>query len=533
MLGGPCRPTAMPLQPQRNVALADFGLALPRRDFSAFVNAGIPHIGAVVLPSPSCAACAAEYPNGTPEIARLEREREAAPIRSCASGQILQLPVGHVRSASRPRGHSAGAPCGHRTDAEALALQAASPALWRVRTAPSASFPTFARVDTKLALRQTCRTTCRCPRPIMARCLSFLVPVPEGSARSRVSGADVYLIPHTTEISLVPYGTMDSMLGAPTFVSAGGPSRTVVDARRRVLSQKLSRSAVLSSRTLDGALRLFEYEIDADSFLRITRAHDPADRLRAEVLPIPKTLENATTSGHINETAPPLFQSIEAAGEGADLAIAMAEVFAGEIDFNSDLQPGDRYAVTFERFTREGRPPSYGVITAARFENDGRVLHAIRFTAPATSLATTTAGPIASEFFLRSPLKFVPQVTSGFSAIRMHPVLHTARAHRGVDTAPRRRAGRRGGRRPRRLRHVRQRQRTNGATAARVGVRVVLPSPVGVRTGNEGRLIDRPRRHGRASRIHGTGHWSASSLWSAEERRLREPAARAPEPAAG
>ena len=34
---------------------------------------------------------------------------------------------------------------------------------------------------------------------------------------------------------------------------------------------------------------------------------------------------------------------------GAELAIAMAEVFAGEIDFNSDLQPGDRYVVSFER----------------------------------------------------------------------------------------------------------------------------------------------------------------------------------------
>jgi murein DD-endopeptidase MepM/ murein hydrolase activator NlpD len=90
--------------------------------------------------------------------------------------------------------------------------------------------------------------------------------------------------------------------------------------------------------------------------------------------------------------------------------------------------------VTFERFRREGRPNSYGVVTAARFENDGRVLHAFRFTAPGSKPDYYDEhGRSLRRFFLRSPLKFVPQITSGFSARRMHPVLHTARAHRGVD----------------------------------------------------------------------------------------------------
>jgi murein DD-endopeptidase MepM/ murein hydrolase activator NlpD len=114
----------------------------------------------------------------------------------------------------------------------------------------------------------------------------------------------------------------------------------------------------------------------------------------------------------------------------------LAQVFAGEIDFNSDLQPGDRYTLTFERFTRVGRPDSYGVITAAEFQNDGRVLRAIRFETPGNPPAYyDEQGRSLRRFFLRSPLKFVPQVTSGFSASRMHPVLHTARAHRGVDYA--------------------------------------------------------------------------------------------------
>ena len=260
----------------------------------------------------------------------------------------------------------------------------------------------------------------------------------EDAPPPRVSGADIYLTPDTTAIKgvVADRTTMDSMLRAHGLGAAA--VEDVVTAARAVFDPRKLRSLqpFVLERTVDGALRLFEYEIDADSFLRITRAPDATESLRAEVLPIPKTLESVTASGEIGEETPSLFQSIEAAGEGPDLAIAMAEVFAGEIDFNTDLQPGDRYTVTFERFRREGRPNSYGVVTAARFDNDGRVHHAFRFTSPGSKPDYYDEnGRSLRRFFLRSPLKFVPQVTSGFSARRMHPVLHTARAHRGVDYA--------------------------------------------------------------------------------------------------
>lgn len=253
----------------------------------------------------------------------------------------------------------------------------------------------------------------------------------------RVSGADVYLRPDTTATRgvVAERSTMDSLLRAHGLGTSA--VEDVVAAARAVFDPRRLRSLqpFLLERTIDGALRLFEYEIDADSFLRITKT--PAiNGLRAEVVPIPKTLESVTASGEIGEATPSLFQSIEAAGERIELAVAMAEVFAGEIDFNTDLQPGDRYTVTFERFRREGRPNTYGVITAARFENDGRVLQAFRFSTPGSKPDYYDEdGHSLKRFFLRSPLKFVPQVTSGFSARRMHPVLHTARAHRGVDYA--------------------------------------------------------------------------------------------------
>jgi murein DD-endopeptidase MepM/ murein hydrolase activator NlpD len=252
----------------------------------------------------------------------------------------------------------------------------------------------------------------------------------------RVSGVDVHLRPDTTVAKghVAANSTMDAILRAHGVRAES--VREVVEAARAVFDPRRLRSLqpFFLERTLEGAVRLFEYEIDGDSFLRIARTPDAPVALRAEVLPIPKTLEHAATAGNIDETTPSLFQSIDEAGESADLAVAMAEILAGEIDFNSELQPGDRYALTFERFRREDGPTSYGAITAVRFENDGRVVQAIRFATPGGKPDYyDQQGRSLRRFFLRSPLKFVPQVTSGFSARRRHPVLHTSRAHRGVD----------------------------------------------------------------------------------------------------
>jgi murein DD-endopeptidase MepM/ murein hydrolase activator NlpD len=258
--------------------------------------------------------------------------------------------------------------------------------------------------------------------------------VPPVSASA--SASDVILRTNTTVIrGEVPRNaTLDSMLrdhgmAADVVHEVVSAARTVFDPRRL---KSLQPYALV--RTLDGALKYFDYEIDADSFLRVAPDRHVSGDLRAEVLPIPKTLQHVTASGAIDAETPSLFESIQAAGETPELAIQLARVFGGEIDFNTELQPADRYMVAFERFVREGRPASYGVITAAEFQNDGRVLRAIRFTPPGGEPGYfDEKGRSLRRFFLRSPLKFEPRITSRFSLRRMHPVLHTARAHRGVD----------------------------------------------------------------------------------------------------
>jgi murein DD-endopeptidase MepM/ murein hydrolase activator NlpD len=188
-------------------------------------------------------------------------------------------------------------------------------------------------------------------------------------------------------------------------------------------------------RLFDGRIRRFEYEIDADRRLLATRASlDGAPRFITSVETIPKQTEVVSVEGEINRQANSLTAAIDKAGEGIQLALSLADVFSGEIDFSSDLQPGDHFRLVVERRTREGKPAGYGAILAAEFQNDGRTVQAIRFTPDGGAPGYYDAqGRSLKRFFLKSPLKFEPRVTSRFSSSRMHPVLGYARAHNGVD----------------------------------------------------------------------------------------------------
>ena len=185
--------------------------------------------------------------------------------------------------------------------------------------------------------------------------------------------------------------------------------------------------------TPDGAIAKFEYEIDGDRSLRVTRGDD--DALEANVVPIPKTREIEHVTGHIDRSMPSLVAAVEAAGETIDLTLAMADILGGEIDFSTELQPGDRFDVTVEKQFRDNHAfAGYGPVIAVEFENAGRHVRALRFTPDGGQPAYyDERGVSMKRFFLASPLKFQPVVTSGFTTSRFHPVLREFRAHLGVD----------------------------------------------------------------------------------------------------
>ena len=213
-------------------------------------------------------------------------------------------------------------------------------------------------------------------------------------------------------------GTVDAVRGVfdPRRIRAGRPYRLVL--------------------TLDGLLREFEYQIDADRFLRIVNPDTSApETLDAEVLNYEKQIETAAIDARIDRDSTSLIAAIDSAGENIQLALDLADIFGGQVDFNSDLQPGDDFRVLFEKTTREGEFAGYGAILGASIHVDGREIQAFRWTDPATGKSSyyDENGRSLKRFFLKSPLKFEPRITSRFSMRRFHPVDHVYKAHLGVD----------------------------------------------------------------------------------------------------
>ena len=189
--------------------------------------------------------------------------------------------------------------------------------------------------------------------------------------------------------------------------------------------------------TLDGIFREFRYQIDADRLLRVVALATEAGgtpALDAEVVTLPKDLELDALVAEIGREHASLVGTFEAAGESIQLALELADVFGGLVDFNSDLQKGDRIEVLFERAMRDGEPIGYGDVQAATLENDGRRLTAIRFAgADGKPGWYDEEGRSLKRQFLQSPLPFEPRITSRFSYRRLHPVHGRTRAHLGVD----------------------------------------------------------------------------------------------------
>ena len=185
----------------------------------------------------------------------------------------------------------------------------------------------------------------------------------------------------------------------------------------------------------DGAVRRFEYHIDNDEYLQVDHVHGSLALFEVERVPYVKDRVESAAHGAIDEQHSSLVAALNDSDEDVNLAILMAEVFSGEIDFNNDLRRGDHFNVLFEKYYREGEFSNYGEVVAAEFHNDGRTVQAFSFRIPGDDKALyyDAEGRSLKRLFLRSPFRFEPRVTSRFSYRRLHPVLGTNRPHLGVD----------------------------------------------------------------------------------------------------
>jgi murein DD-endopeptidase MepM/ murein hydrolase activator NlpD len=180
---------------------------------------------------------------------------------------------------------------------------------------------------------------------------------------------------------------------------------------------------------VEGALREINYKIDADRILKIV----PEERgFTAQIREIPSRIDIAAVVGRVDDS---LFNAVEDAGESAELAMHMAQIFGYDLDFYTDPRKGDTFRIVLEKKKyANGQTAGYGKILAAEYENAGKKYQALLFHDPTGRPGYYSAdGKSLQKAFLRSPLKFGASVTSHFSRARFHPILKTYRPHMGTD----------------------------------------------------------------------------------------------------
>jgi murein DD-endopeptidase MepM/ murein hydrolase activator NlpD len=272
---------------------------------------------------------------------------------------------------------------------------------------------------------------------MLASCSASADRGPDRPAAGRAHDVVLPLETDVVEARVPNHATLDALLRANQI--SAGVTAAVVGAVRQVFNPRDLRANQLYrvTRSLNGAFRAFQYDIDADRFLSVVSR--PAEGTGAPafdvaVVAYPREIVTDTVSAEITRERSSLSASLDASHESVQLALLLADVFGGEIDFNSDLQRGDRIDVLFERVKRNGEIIGYGDIEGAVLHNAGKEVTAVRFAGTDGKAAWYDAqGRSLKRQFLRSPLPFEPRITSGYSKSRLHPVYGDYRPHLGVD----------------------------------------------------------------------------------------------------
>jgi murein DD-endopeptidase MepM/ murein hydrolase activator NlpD len=193
--------------------------------------------------------------------------------------------------------------------------------------------------------------------------------------------------------------------------------------RQRAMQQVRPGTLVAAEVNLDGTPLHLSFLNGRDTLIRIG---GPGEGYRASE---ERAQFEARTVMKTSVIRSSLFAASDAADIPDSVAMQLADVFSGDIDFHRDLRKGDRFSVVYELHHFAGRPVRAGRVLAAEFTNQGKTFRAVYFKGGYYA----ADGKNLRKAFLRAPLEF-SRVSSGFGT-RRHPIHRDWRAHKGVDYA--------------------------------------------------------------------------------------------------
>ena len=126
------------------------------------------------------------------------------------------------------------------------------------------------------------------------------------------------------------------------------------------------------------------------------------------------------------------YAATDQAGIPDAIAEQAVEAFAGDIDFQRDLQRGARFSLVYEAFELDGEILFTGRLLGAEIQSGKETHQAMWFQVPGKAGEFVNLdGSSQRRAYLASPLAF-SRVTSSYGS-RIHPVFGVQKAHKGTD----------------------------------------------------------------------------------------------------
>ncbi len=177
-------------------------------------------------------------------------------------------------------------------------------------------------------------------------------------------------------------------------------------------------------------LECIRYEIDEKSMLVLETT---SDGIVARREGLPYFVEIKGVAGRIDRG---LREDALESGVPEPVVAGLADIFGWDVDVEGGLKQGDEFRVIYENIWQAGADkPEIGTLLGAQIISHGQPATAVFFEdADGHGAYYSPTGDAVSRTLLRYPLQFT-EISSEFSLLRRHPILHRDRPHLGVDFA--------------------------------------------------------------------------------------------------